>query len=145
MDSSLPGSSVHGIFQGRVLKWGAIAFSYLTPVFQGNLYLWVSAWISLRILNLLVSLNLRTLPCVFPSLMNPRRVVDFSVQIFYSLRWNGDLQTPYIRTHDLNFTENNSLLICKLVIWFLSEKIKVELCFVKDLKCVIYWTSVVKK
>ena len=27
MDSSLPGSSVHGIFQARVLEWGAITFS----------------------------------------------------------------------------------------------------------------------
>ena len=27
MDCSLPGSSVHGIFQVRVLEWGAIAFS----------------------------------------------------------------------------------------------------------------------
>ena len=27
MDCSLPGSSVHGIFQARVLEWGAIAFS----------------------------------------------------------------------------------------------------------------------
>ena len=27
MDCSLPGSSVHGIFQARVLGWGAIAFS----------------------------------------------------------------------------------------------------------------------
>ena len=27
MDWSLPGSSVHGIFQARVLEWGAIAFS----------------------------------------------------------------------------------------------------------------------
>ena len=27
MDYSLPGSSVHGIFQARVLEWGAIAFS----------------------------------------------------------------------------------------------------------------------
>ena len=27
MDSSPPGSSVHGIFQARVLAWGAIAFS----------------------------------------------------------------------------------------------------------------------
>ena len=27
MDCSLPGSSIHGIFQARVLKWGAIAFS----------------------------------------------------------------------------------------------------------------------
>ena len=27
MDCSLPGSSFHGIFQARVLEWGAIAFS----------------------------------------------------------------------------------------------------------------------
>ena len=27
MDYSLPGSSIHGIFQARVLEWGAIAFS----------------------------------------------------------------------------------------------------------------------
>ena len=27
MDCSLPGSSVHGIFQARVLEWGAIDFS----------------------------------------------------------------------------------------------------------------------
>ena len=30
MDCSLPGSSVHGIFQARVLEWVAIAFSDLT-------------------------------------------------------------------------------------------------------------------
>ena len=29
MDCSLPGSSIHGIFQARVLEWGAIAFSML--------------------------------------------------------------------------------------------------------------------
>jgi len=29
MDCSLPGSSVHGIFQARGLEWGAIAFSAL--------------------------------------------------------------------------------------------------------------------
>jgi len=27
MDWSLPGSFIHGIFQARVLEWGAIAFS----------------------------------------------------------------------------------------------------------------------
>ena len=27
IDSSLSGSSIHGIFQARVLEWGAIAFS----------------------------------------------------------------------------------------------------------------------
>ena len=29
MDCSLPGSSIHGIFQARVLEWGAIAFSVI--------------------------------------------------------------------------------------------------------------------
>ena len=30
MDWSLPGSSVHGIFQARVLEWGATAFSNMS-------------------------------------------------------------------------------------------------------------------
>ena len=41
MDCSLPGSSAHGIFQARVLEWGAIAFSKrLTygSLFQGFLH-----------------------------------------------------------------------------------------------------------
>ena len=32
MDCSLPGSSIHGIFQARVLEWGAIAFSWLLVI-----------------------------------------------------------------------------------------------------------------
>ena len=42
MDCSPPGSSIHGIFQARVLEWGAIAFSarrygdgLKSPVSQG--------------------------------------------------------------------------------------------------------------
>ena len=31
MDCSLPGFSIPGIFQARVLEWGAIAFSDLMP------------------------------------------------------------------------------------------------------------------
>ena len=31
MDCSLPGSSIRGIFQARVLEWGAIAFSTTPP------------------------------------------------------------------------------------------------------------------
>ena len=31
MDCSLAASSVHGIFQARVLEWGAIAFSVIHP------------------------------------------------------------------------------------------------------------------
>ena len=33
MDCSLPGSSIHGIFQARVLEWGAIAFSICSDSF----------------------------------------------------------------------------------------------------------------
>ena len=29
MDCSLPGCSIHGIFQATVLEWGAIAFSHI--------------------------------------------------------------------------------------------------------------------
>ena len=36
MDCSLPGSSVHGIFQARVLEWGAIAFSNPTNKTTSN-------------------------------------------------------------------------------------------------------------
>ena len=32
MDCSLPGSSIHGIFQARVLEWGATAFSKVVLV-----------------------------------------------------------------------------------------------------------------
>ena len=36
MDCSLPGSSVHGIFQARVLEWGAIAFSAISSCLTTN-------------------------------------------------------------------------------------------------------------
>ena len=34
MDCSLAGSSIHGIFQARVLEWGSIAFSTNQPVLK---------------------------------------------------------------------------------------------------------------
>ena len=40
MDCSLPGSSIHGIFQARVLEWGAIAFS------NGSLVIVLSIFLS---------------------------------------------------------------------------------------------------
>ena len=35
----LLGSSVHGIFQARVLEWGAIAFSNINVYLHANIYL----------------------------------------------------------------------------------------------------------
>ena len=45
MDCSLPGSSIHGILQARILEWGAIAFSEVISgelLFLGDLwgYFW---------------------------------------------------------------------------------------------------------
>ena len=40
MDCSPPGSSVHGIFQARVLEWGAITFSeeYTEELYKKDLH-----------------------------------------------------------------------------------------------------------
>ena len=46
MDCSLPGSSIHGIFQARALEWGAIAFSVIGPY-----------WLSIFYIVLIVTLN----------------------------------------------------------------------------------------
>ena len=59
MDCSLPGSSVHGIFQARVLEWGATAFSrwklenlwgkflkewQASQLHQNHWCVWVGSW-----------------------------------------------------------------------------------------------------
>ena len=36
MDCNPPGSSIHGIFQAKVLEWGAIAFSEGQPQSPSN-------------------------------------------------------------------------------------------------------------
>ena len=51
MDCSLLGSSVHGIFQARVLEWGAIAFSAkilicAITVWMASPTLWTWVWAS---------------------------------------------------------------------------------------------------
>ena len=38
MDCSLPGSSVHGIFQGRVLEWGAIPYPSNLKFLTGEIF-----------------------------------------------------------------------------------------------------------
>ena len=41
MDCSLPGSSVHGIFQARGLEWGAIAFSTIKDELSAIQISWI--------------------------------------------------------------------------------------------------------
>ena len=76
MDCSLPGSSVHGIFQARVLEWGAIAFSdspYLDSPINGILFCLFLVHINIFLQNHLkvsciyhVSLLLKYFPVNFP-------------------------------------------------------------------------------
>ena len=53
MDCSLPGSSIHGIFQARVLEWGAIAFSiytikYYSAIKKNTFVLVLMRWMQLE-------------------------------------------------------------------------------------------------
>ena len=50
MDCSLPGSSIYGIFQARVLEWGAIAFSASVFRFKFLLLVLESIFFSCNIL-----------------------------------------------------------------------------------------------
>ena len=58
MDCSLSGSSVHGIFQARVLEWGAIAFSNVIATHRQEL-----------------SVLFRERPCSFSSHLTVRLVI----------------------------------------------------------------------
>ena len=54
MDCSPPGSSIHGIFQARVLEWGAIAFSVSFPWSPLNCILCKSSCLWLILMTWLV-------------------------------------------------------------------------------------------
>ena len=60
MDCSPPGSSIHGIFQARVLEWGAIAFS--DPLWLGSLntFTWPHQQFCFHLLILTHNLPMRT-------------------------------------------------------------------------------------
>ena len=80
MDCSLPGSSVHGIFQARVLEWGAIAFSRKTVLLTHKT-------------NLLWCFHI--FKNIYPSVQFSRSVVS-------------DSATPWIAAHQASLSITNS-------------------------------------
>ena len=60
MDSSLPGSSIHGIFQARVLEWGVIALSIYTQI---DTYLSIN-----RLIDINNYMYLRLYLSIYPSI-----------------------------------------------------------------------------
>ena len=65
VNCSPPGSSVHGIFQARVLEWVAIAFSKVTP---NRLKYIVALWSSFPHTISMADINSQSQHFVFPSL-----------------------------------------------------------------------------
>ena len=84
MDCSLPGSSVHGIFQARVLEWGAIAFSMkkASPVEK-----WSQSLPKLMCIESVMPSNYLKLcrPLLLPSIFPSIRV--FSNESVLRMRW----------------------------------------------------------
>ena len=58
MDCSPPGSSLHGIFQARVLEWGAIAFSHTLKEIIIFKYLIFFIWQNLPLFHLFLSMGI---------------------------------------------------------------------------------------
>ena len=86
MDCSLPGSSIRGIFQARVLEWGAIAFSvwrqYFTAFKFLHLFLAVFTLLCLSVVSfvLLVILEFHIASWVY-SLMSKASLGKFSAVV----------------------------------------------------------------
>ena len=55
IDCSLPGSSIYGIFQVRVLEWGAITFSAICP-YPYSILLALSSWMTMCVMVYLLAL-----------------------------------------------------------------------------------------
>ena len=70
MDSSLSGSSVHGIFQAKVLEWGAIAFSILITRCL-HLHLIYFSFPQIYTMKIRVTFTLHLINCFYIALMAP--------------------------------------------------------------------------
>ena len=86
MDCSPPGSSVHGIFQARVLEWGAIAFS--NKQLLGSCYC-VDVWWRITVSNWSVQIIYVVTSCS-PESSLPTLLVQVSV---YSLAIEDHVST----------------------------------------------------
>ena len=89
MDCSLPGSSIHGIFQAGVLEWGAIAFSVNEHKDTQNVLLFFQHQQSLqRCLLLLVMLVICNFYLFFISLARSLLIFKrtaFGIIVFFSI------------------------------------------------------------
>ena len=73
----------------------------------------------------LSSFGSNSVPCVLPSFMNPRRLVDFLVCSVYVLEWDGDFQAPYVQKwKQKSPPQDNCCSACRhhaLLVFFLNR------------------------
>ena len=114
MDYSLPGSSVHGIFQASVLAWGAIAFSEYKTKYNIKLstlkttswrLLILGAWIRPVTIEITSpadwSVELKKSQLKWGIIISAMYIVLFCILIgFYSIQLN---HLSYARTHKIYF------------------------------------------
>ena len=85
MDCSLPGSSVHGIFQARVLEWGAIAFSGIVLYSILKAFMFFLIFLYLSIENNLANALLLSLWKIMPSLAESTALHEISHKYYVTL------------------------------------------------------------
>ena len=85
MDCSLPGSSVHGIFQARVLEWGAIAFSGIVLYYILKAFMFFLIFLYLSIENNLANALLLSLWKIMPSLAESTALHEISHKYYVTL------------------------------------------------------------
>ena len=90
-DCSLPGSSVHGIFQARVLEWGAIAFSGAAVYGATKSQTWLREWAHYITLPCLALLK----RCIWP--VSTSRLWSTVVSLYIS-RLEQDMEFYYLES-----------------------------------------------
>ena len=94
MDCSLPGSSVHGIFQARVLEWGAIAFSQLFLLRHNS-----------PLQHLVQSKQLSCVRVLLPHGLYVARQALLSIGFSRQEYWSGlSFSSPFIKSNSVVFS-----------------------------------------
>ena len=128
MDCSLPGSSVHGIFQARALEWGAIAFSVVIPrkphILYDSIYMKLSEKGNLWIWALIKNISVLCSLFLVHSFKHPWNFLSgisicYANEVIHSFRIWADHQKdqPHHLTQISSSATSLLSLHCKLIYW----------------------------
>ena len=129
LDCSLPGSSVHGIFQARVLEWGAIAFSVYIYIYT-LFFVFFAIIVYHIILNIILMLYNRTLLFIHSLYKSLHKINIIFFSVFKLHLFIQQIKQFFARHWENNNEQNwaNSLLheTCILMSeeWGKPQKIK---------------------